>query len=61
MKLTLTTEQIQLLDIAIICRDTKREDPEWTETYNNLLCTLAELNNMCWKGNDYTLQVEVTC
>lgn len=58
--LELTTAHIQLLDIAVLLRDTTREDPEWTEMYNDLQAVLGELNSMCNEGNNYTLTIEVT-
>lgn len=61
MSLELTTEQLQLIVIACIEQSCSRSlaDPSWKARYEALTDIFGNMNNMCTKENDYTLQVEV--
>lgn len=60
MTLELTTQQIQMLVLAVILRDRTHESPEDAQTYDDLENVLSEMNTMCNEQNGYTLAVEVS-
>ena len=62
MTLELSTEQLQLIVIALICASTERHHKEmgWEEDFNELVDVFGELNAMCKPENGYKLTVEVT-
>ena len=59
MEFKLHTYDIQLLDIALICYQSMRNDTLTDKDRERLSNMLAKLNNLCTKDNDYTLKITV--
>lgn len=62
MTLELSTQQLQLIVIALIYASADRGNKErgWSKEYDELADVFGELNAMCRPENDYKLTVEVT-
>lgn len=60
MNLEFTTEQLQLVVIALIHSSSSGGsfEVEHREQYNELIHVFVELNSMCRKENDYRLSVQ---